>query len=156
MLDLTPITLNETARVMGFDFGTRYIGIAVGTGLMGAQPCTSLLAKDGVPNWSEVKKIIDEWYPVCLVVGIPLHMDDSEQQLTRAAKRFMQQLNGEFNLPVYGCDELLSTKEARAFLFETHGAKGLKKSAIDSYSAKIILDTWLGMQQFRDGNLPLK
>lgn len=139
----TPNPLPE-GIILGFDFGTKRIGVAVGqTVTKTANPYGMLKANQGQPNWDQVAKIIEEWQPVALVVGIPLNMDGTEQAVTQAAKKFANRLEGRFNLPVYGVDERLTTVEARDRVFQDEGYKGLQKTAIDAMAAKIILEAWL-------------
>ena len=133
-----------TQTYLGFDFGKKHIGVAVGQTITAtARPLTSLKAIDGVPDWNEVEKLIQQWQPEALVVGIPINMDDTEYWLTDAAREFAEKLTEKTKLNVHQIDERLSTVEAREQLFEQGGFKALKKSAIDSLSAKLILETWL-------------
>lgn len=138
--------------LLGFDFGLRHIGVAVGqTYTRTAQPVTSLSADKGIPhNWEEITQLIQTWHAQALVVGIPLNMDGTEQPLTRAARRFAQALKKHTQLPVHLMDERLSSVEARAHLFEQGGFKSLKKKAIDSLAAQLILESWL--QSTHNGN----
>ena len=129
---------------LGFDFGMKYIGIAVGQSVTrSATPLTTLKATNGQPDWSKLQTIIAEWQPTALVVGLPLNMDGSEQVVTAHAKRFANRLNGRFQLPVHVVDERLTTVEAKQQLFEEGGYKALQKTNIDSYAAKLILESWL-------------
>ena len=85
--------------LMGFDFGTRSIGIATGQEITGtASPLTSLKANDGIPDWSQLEKLLKEWQPDLLVVGLPLNMDGTEQEMTVRARKFGQRLHGRFGL----------------------------------------------------------
>jgi putative Holliday junction resolvase len=130
--------------VLGFDFGTKKIGVAVGqTVTKTANPLGLLRANQGEPVWASVKKIIDEWQPIALVVGIPLNMDGTRQPVTNQAEHFVEALKSRFHLPVYGIDERLTTVEARDRIFQEQGYKGLQKTAIDAIAAKIILEAWL-------------
>lgn len=130
--------------VMGFDFGMRHIGIAVGqTITRTAEALTSVSAQQGIPDWKEIEKLIAEWKPDALVVGLPLNMDGTEQPITLHARRFVQKLKGRFHLPVYDEDERLSTVEAREKIFSQGGYRALTKKAIDSMAAKLILESWL-------------
>lgn len=133
--------------LLGFDFGTKYIGIAVGQEITGtASPVTSLKAQDGIPNWDNLKKVLDEWQPDLLIVGLPLNMDGTEQPLTQRAKKFANRLSGRFGLPVETHDERLTTVDAKAQLFERGGYKKLKKDAIDTHSALLILESFMENQ----------
>ena len=130
--------------LLGFDFGLKHIGIAVGQTLtQTAQALTSVKAINGTPQWDEIKQLINSWKPHALIVGLPLNMDGTEQPLTHAAKRFAKQLEKHFMLTVHLVDERLSTVEARAHLFEQGGYKALAKQAIVSMAAKYILESWL-------------
>jgi putative Holliday junction resolvase len=130
-------------QVLGFDFGLRRIGLAAGQCITKtATPLPALIAKEGVPNWQEVAKFIQEWRPQALLVGIPLLMDDKEQPLTHQARKFAQSL-AQFNLPVFEVDERLSTREARSRLSEINDFKVMNHKKVDSMAACIIVETWL-------------
>lgn len=132
------------AVFLGFDFGYKRIGVAVGQKLTGsASPLPTLAAKLGVPNWDVINTLIQQWRPVALVVGLPTCIDDTEQYTTAAARGFARQLRKRFALPVHLVDERLSTVEARAHLFETGGYRKIKASEVDSIAACIILEQWL-------------
>lgn len=129
--------------ILAFDFGTNSIGCAVGQSITGtAQGLAAFKAQDGIPNWEQIGKVIQEWQPNLLVVGLPLNMDGTEQPLTQRAKKFANRLNGRFNLPVELQDERLTTVEARAEIFSRGGFKALKKEKVDSISACLILESW--------------
>lgn len=129
--------------LLGFDFGTKSIGIAVGQQLTGtARPLTAIKAQDGIPDWSQIEKLLKEWQPDLVVVGLPLNMDGTEQPLTARARKFANRLHGRFGIAVELQDERLSTVEARADLFEHGGYKALSKGNVDSGSAVIILESW--------------
>jgi len=122
--------------LLAFDFGMKKIGTAVGQSLIQTgTPLTELPAKDGIPSWDAIKKLIEEWRADALVVGIPYNMDGSEQEITWAAKKFGNRLQDRFQLPVYFVDERLTTVEAKSEL--RHPSK-----PVDSYAAKLILETW--------------
>ncbi|MBU0455604.1 MAG: Holliday junction resolvase RuvX [Pseudomonadota bacterium] len=132
------------STLMGFDFGTRSIGIAVGQSITKtAQPLTAVTAIGDQPNWRHIASIIDEWKPDALIVGIPLNMEGEPLSVTQKAQDFADQLRERFNKPVFEADERLTTKEARAVLFKEKGFKGLEKSKIDALSAMFILESWM-------------
>ncbi len=136
---------NQT--VIAFDFGTKSIGVAVGQSLTSsATPLSSLKAQAGIPNWQQVEKLLSEWQPDYLVIGLPLNMDGTAQPLTVRARKFANRLHGRFGLVVQLQDERLSTTEARATLFERGGYRALSKSNVDSQSAVIILESWFERQ----------
>ena len=133
---------NQT--VLGFDFGTKKIGVAVGQTIThSANPLTTLFTKNGEPPWNEIQKMIQQWKPMALIVGRPLNMDGSTQRLTELAQHFANELKSRYGLPVHEVDERLSTVEARSSVFEEGGYRALKKNSVDSVAAKIILEDWL-------------
>lgn len=130
--------------VLGFDFGTKKIGVSIGqTVTRTATALTLLEAHHGEPRWEELAKIIQTWKPASLVVGRPLNMDGTTQLLTELAEHFAHELESHTGLPVYFMDERLSTVEARANLFEKGGYRALSRKNIDATAAQIILQDWL-------------
>ncbi|MEP7706421.1 Holliday junction resolvase RuvX [Paraglaciecola sp. 25GB23A] len=133
--------------VLSFDFGTKSIGVAVGQEVTGtASPLAALKALDGIPNWDDLAQIFAEWSPHLVVVGLPLNMDGSNQQVTFAAKKFANRLNAKYRVPVETCDERLTTVDAKARLFELGGYKKLDKQKVDSVSACLIFESWFEAQ----------
>lgn len=129
--------------VIGFDFGKKYIGVAVGQEMTGsASPLGSIKANDGIPNWDSLAKYLKEWQPDLIVVGLPLNMDGSEQQLTLDAKKFGSRIAGRFGLKVEFQDERLTTADAKEQLFSRGGYKNLKKDNIDAESARLIIESF--------------
>ncbi|HEB58077.1 MAG TPA: Holliday junction resolvase RuvX [Gammaproteobacteria bacterium] len=126
--------------VLGFDFGTRRIGVAIGQTLtQSARPLTTLRARDGQPDWQEVNRLLAEWRPDALVVGLPVHMDGSEHERTQAARRFGNRLHGRFQLPVIWMDERLTSDEAERRLREEGG----DADEVDAVAAQLIVQSWL-------------
>lgn len=130
--------------LLGFDFGKKYIGVAIGQEITGtASPIGSVNAKDGIPQWSDIDTLVKEWQPDMLVVGLPLNMDGTEQQLTLDAKKFGRRLSGRFGIDTQYQDERLTTASAKEELFNQGGYKNLKKDNIDAQSAKLIIESYL-------------
>ena len=132
--------------ILAFDFGTRRIGVAMGDETLGiAQPLTVIDAEDNVTRFAVIAKLIAEWQPARLVVGLARDMDGSEHEMTQRCRRFAQQVEGRFNLPVALVDERLSSHEAEARL----AAQGLgwqrRKSQIDAEAAAVILQDYFSM-----------
>ena len=120
--------------IMGFDFGTTKIGVAVGQKITGsASPICKISATNGKPNWSQLDRIVGEWQPSIFVVGLPLNMDDSKNVITKSAERFARRLSGRYEIPCEMIDERLSTFEAKQKIVKD----------VDSTSACLILETWL-------------
>ncbi|AZQ11341.1 Holliday junction resolvase RuvX [Shewanella khirikhana] len=135
------------STVMGFDFGTKSIGIAVGQSITGsANPLTSVKAVDGIPNWDDIGKLINEWKPDLLVIGLPLNMDGTEQEMTQRARKFANRLNGRFGVKIATQDERLTTADAKARLFELGGFKALTKGQVDAVSAVLIVESYFENQ----------
>ena len=129
---------------LGFDFGFKRIGVAVGQRLTSsASPLPTLSAKQGEPDWEQLSELIKQWKPEALVVGLPTRIDESEFYTTSAARGFAKKLRKRFSLPVHLEDERLTTAEAKARIFEEGGYKKLKTSQVDSMAACIILEQWL-------------
>ena len=142
--------------LLGFDFGTKRIGIAIGQEVTGTvNPLTTVTAIKQKPDWESISKIITEWQPDLLVVGLPLHMDGTEQAMTQAARRFSNQLNGRYQIPIALMDERLSSNEAESILNEQSGFGSTvfrgslfqDKAQIDMISAQLILQSWMSQQQ---------
>lgn len=126
---------------LGFDFGTHKIGIAAGQSVTGtATPVTTLSYIKQKPDWDGIERIIKEWQPDILIVGLPYQMDDAEAELAVRAKRFARRLEGRYKLPVEMIDERLTSREAMNRL----GKKSARDvTLVDSMAAKLILETWL-------------
>ncbi|MBN3082808.1 Holliday junction resolvase RuvX [Pectobacterium polaris] len=134
--------------ILAFDFGTKSIGVAIGQEITGtARALTSFKAQEGIPDWQKVEKLLSEWQPDLVVVGLPLNMDGTEQPLTARARKFANRLHGRFGVAIDLHDERLSTVEARADLFERGGFKALDKGSVDAASAVIILESWFEAQR---------
>lgn len=129
--------------VLGFDFGMKYIGIAVGQEITNsASVLGSIKATDGIPNWDNVAGYIKEWQPDFIIVGLPLNMDGTEQNVTASAKKFGNRLHSRFGLPVEFQDERLTTVDAKAQLFERGGYRNLTKENVDAQSAVLIIESY--------------
>ena len=133
--------------ILGFDFGKKYIGVAVGQEMTGlASALGSVKARDGIPDWDKMTKFMHEWQPDFIVVGLPLNMDGSEQPLTHDAKKFGNRVSGRFGVKVVFQDERLTTATAKEALFAEGGYRNLKKDNIDAASAKLIIESYFENQ----------
>ncbi len=137
-----PLTL------LGFDYGTRKIGVAIGQQLTAtANPLTVLHLVKNKPDWEGIAQLIAEWQPDALIVGLPIGPDENETPMTIAARKFSRQLQGRFHLPVHLADERLTSREAWSRI---GGIAVRDVTRIDSMAAKLILETWFsahGQQQ---------
>jgi putative Holliday junction resolvase len=130
--------------VIAFDFGTQRIGVAIGEGLLGqARALTTIDSPANDARFAAIGKLIAEWQPACLVVGLPLALDGTEHEMTARSRRFAHQLEGRFRLPVAFVDERLSSVEAARNLKpgRDRSAKSAK-ARIDAEAARIILQDW--------------
>jgi putative Holliday junction resolvase len=135
---------DPAASVLGFDFGKRFIGVAVGNRLSGARALATV-ANGTEPDWQRIDALVAEWRPASLIVGLPLQMDGSEQAITHAARRFGAALGQRHGLPVYFADERLSSVEAsRRFAARRASGAARRKdaAALDAIAAEVILETW--------------
>lgn len=136
-------TVDET--YLGFDFGNKKIGVAVGHLMIGiASPLLTLRSINQNPDWEGIAKLIKEWCPIGLVVGISKQHDGSDNLITPRMLKFCRQLEGRYNLRVYKQDETLSTFEAKQMLFDEVNVNATKLWAVqDQLAAQLILQTWL-------------
>ena len=137
--------------LLGFDYGKRRIGVAVGQELTAtAGPLETVNAIAGKPDWEAITRLINDWRADALVVGLPLNMDDSEQEMTRAARRFANQLKGRYHLPVFMIDERLTSVAAEDMLAEAPGGKrihaGKRRQLVDQLAAQVILTSFFNQQ----------
>jgi putative Holliday junction resolvase len=135
------------ATLLGFDFGTKKIGVAVGQTITGtASPLTTLRHRDHKPDWAAIEALIREWRPEAAVLGLPHNMDDTEEEtLAAPVRRFARQLEGRFAMEVHLVDERLTTIAAQRAL-DARGRRRQRRGdadAVDAYAAKLILETWL-------------
>lgn len=135
-------------RVLGFDYGTRQIGVAVGQTITGsAQPLMVLKARDGVPDWQQIAGLLEEWKPDALIVGLPLNMDGTPSEMSARAEKFARRLEGRYQLKVHCVDERLSTFEAKQSLRDSRRTpSSYRDDPVDALAAALLLQTWLSEQ----------
>jgi putative Holliday junction resolvase len=134
--------IGREATLLAFDYGEKRIGVAIGNVLTRqARALVIVTNRNRDYRFEAIGKLIGEWKPDALVVGLPSHPDGTPHEMTRMAKRFGNQLNGRFNLPVSWVDERYTSVEAEAGLRE----RGASADMLDAEAARIIL------QQFLDG-----
>lgn len=137
----------DSGPVLGFDFGERRIGVAVGQRITGtATPLTTIISKNQNPDWDAIGELIREWQPEALVVGMPYHLDGNDTRLSERIRKFCRQLEGRYRLPVHQIDERLSSAEAERYLKHERQQgrkKTIQKNEIDRLAAAIQLESWL-------------
>jgi putative Holliday junction resolvase len=128
-----PVRCRPPLSFLAFDFGTRRVGVAVGNSMLKqAQPLATVSAL-GDARFDAIRRLVDEWRPDALVVGVPTHPDGAAHDNTRRAKAFARQLHGRFRLPVHEVDERYTTVEAMS----------LDASDVDAAAAALILEQYL-------------
>jgi len=137
-------------RVMAFDFGTRRIGVASGQEMLGTgKPLTMLPARDGVPDWEQIGRLLKEWQPDRVLVGLPLNMDDTENDMCARARKFGKRLHGRFHVEVEMVDERLTSFEAKGDVMASGGSRDFGRDGVDDRAAVLILETWFHQQESR-------
>ena len=133
----------RTGTVLAFDFGTKRIGVAVGdfeTRL--AHPLTIIAAAENRARFTAIERLVAEWRPALLVVGLPAHADGAEHPVGRLARRFAQRLQGRFGIATRLVDERLTSSEAEGML-RASGARGARlKAGLDAVAAQRILEAF--------------
>jgi putative holliday junction resolvase len=122
--------------VLAFDFGLKRIGVAVGEPELGTAHPLASIAAEGDARFAAIEKLVHEWRPAQLVVGIPTSVEGNPHLVTRQAERFARRLHGRFGLPVARVDERFTSVEAESRL------RGLKKKAVDSVAAQLMLEQY--------------
>ena len=137
---------------LGFDFGNKKIGAAVGQTITAtASPLQTIRSINQNPDWDIISKLIQEWRPEGLVVGISRQADGSDNPITPRMLKFCRQLEGRYQLPVYRQDETLSTFEAKQLLFDELRLSATKLWEVqDQLAAQLILQTWLNNHTYKD------
>ncbi len=139
---LTPHSTGTT--VLAFDFGEKNIGVAVGDlGVGIAHPLVTIRAAAKQRRNAAIEALIEEWQPASLVVGLPAHMDGTEHELSRLARKFARELGARCGLPVALVDERLSSAAAAASLSEAGVASRKSKPLLDQVAAQLILQAYL-------------
>ena len=139
-----------TTTVLAFDFGEKRIGVAVGDlQVRIAHPLATIAAEDNVTRFAQIEKLVAEWRPVKLVVGLPSHADGTEHEVSRLARRFAQRLEGRFGIPVVLVDERLTSRAAESRLRES-GARARKiDDLLDAAAARKILESFFESEAAR-------
>ena len=129
--------------LLAFDYGTKNIGVASGQTIThSANSLAPLKAKDGIPDWTQIEKLLAEWKPDLVLVGLPLNMDDSESELSTRARKFANRIHGRFGVKVELVDERLTSFEAKGEVMSRGGSRDYKHNPVDSIAARLILEGW--------------
>jgi putative Holliday junction resolvase len=136
MATRTNAETHKDAIVLGFDYGTQRIGIALAETTAGSlRPLATVPCRDGRPDWSRIADLVDGYHPDLFIVGMPTSEANKTESLQTRIERFCRQLRGRYGRPVYTVDETLSSVEA--------AARGANERSLDAVAAQIILETWM-------------
>ena len=134
------------STVLVFDFGMQRTGVAVGNTIVGtASTLTTLQSINQKPDWEGVTRLINEWRPLLLVVGVPRNLDGEDVPITPIVEKFCNQLRGRYNLPVDEANEQFTSIEAGRRLKEVRQAgrkRKVRKDEVDQVSAVIIFENF--------------
>ena len=131
-------------NIIGFDFGQKRIGVAIGNNISkSAQALITIESTSSNQKFEVIQKIMDEWQPVSIVVGMPFNVDGSEHKVTNLCKKFAKQLEQKYALPIHLIDERYTSIEASYEIQDKKIDLKKKKLLIDQIAAKIILQSYL-------------
>lgn len=141
----SPVLPQKQGAYLGFDYGDKHIGVAVGQRLT----CTAT-GLETIPTlgkqarWEAISRLVDTWMPCGFVVGLAYQEDGSENPINPQILKFCRQLGGRYGLPVYTMDETLSTVESKSLFYQSRAKRSTGFGAVkDILAAQLILQTWL-------------
>lgn len=132
--------------VLGFDFGKRRIGVAVGQSATRSASALETVLHRGEPDWPAITRLISEWKPALLLVGLPLGKEGEETDMSRSTRAFGVELEQRYGLPIEFADERLSSRAAESRFAELRAEGSLRRkhaARLDAMAAQIILENWL-------------
>jgi putative Holliday junction resolvase len=132
--------------LLGFDFGHRRIGVAVGQTLTRTANALAVLTSASGPDWQALAALVAEWKPAAMVVGLPLAADGGETEMSKDARSFGRELHERFACPVLFQDERLTSRAADERFASARSGGGVRRRAAamkDAMAAQIILENWL-------------
>jgi putative Holliday junction resolvase len=144
----------DPTTVLGFDYGAKRIGVAVGNRITGSARALAVVGNGANgPDFERIAALLREWQPDALLVGLPLMLDASEQANSRAARAFADALHARHPLPVALVDERLTSRAASARFAERRASGAAKRkqaAALDALAAEIIVEQWLRDSAIRE------
>jgi len=141
-----PDTARPRGYILGFDFGLRRIGVAVGQTATNTASSLETVSHGRDPDWVAIGRLVKEWKPAALLVGLPLGRDGEETDMSKAARRFGAALAERYSLPVAFADERLSSRAAEERFAELRARGSMRRKNVkqlDAMAAQIILENWL-------------
>ena len=141
------MTEQQITTVLGFDYGAKRIGIATGqTITRTATPVTTLTQVNSSPDWAGIQRLIEQWKPDALIIGVPYFLDGKESEMTKIVMNFGSELEQRFARPVLRVNETLSSYEAEEVLKKNTKIGKHNKQEIDKMAAALIVQSWLDQQ----------
>lgn len=135
------------AIFLGFDYGLKRIGVAVGDEVTRLARPLPAIANGRQPDWDAVSRALSDWRPRAVIVGLPIDLDGNDQAITRHARHFAQQLRTRYGVPVHLCDERMSSRaaddEIRNARADGRKTRRVQKGERDGVAARLILEQWL-------------
>jgi len=149
-VQLPTATPANITTVIGFDYGARRIGVALGNRISGSARALDVVGNGANgPDWKRIQTLMREWRPDAVLVGLPLTLDSGEQSNSQAARAFAAEMQTRHRLPAIMVDERLSSREA-AHRFAARRASGAAKrkdaAGLDAVAAEVIVEQWLREQ----------
>ncbi len=141
-----PDTAVTRGYILCFDFGLRRIGVAVGQFTTMTATSLETVGHGKTPDWTVIDRLVREWKPALLLVGLPLDRQGDETDMSRAARKFAAKLHDRYLLEVGFADERLSSRAAESHFAELRAQGSLKKKharQLDAMAAQIILENWI-------------
>lgn len=136
----------HSETVMAFDFGEKRIGVAIGETMLGEARALATIAESAADRrFAAIGKLVAEWRPQRLVVGLPRHLDDAEHEFAARCERFARQLAGRYHLPVELADERYSSAIAESMIGQGHAWRK-HKARLDAEAAAVILQAWFNQR----------
>ena len=137
----------RSGTYLGFDYGQKHIGIAVGQTISGTASPVCILKNSNQIDWQQIDEVAKEWSPAGFVVGLPLTADGKQTTFLKEIKHFIQQLSSRYQLPVHNIDEHLSSHAAKDLL-KTFSQRRMGR--LDDAAAAVILQTWLDQHRLNE------
>lgn len=141
-----PETASPSGFILGFDFGLRRIGVAIGQTATHTASSLETVANGKTPDWAAIDRLVKEWRPAVLLVGLPLGADGEDTDMSRAARKFGHDLNQRYSLDIEFADERLSSQAAASRFAELRAGGALRQKdagQLDAMAAQIFLENWL-------------
>lgn len=128
---------------LAFDFGETRIGVAQGNREIAiAHPIATITGQNNEEKLIAIARLITQWQPEYLVVGLPVHADGTEHKVTALARKFGHRLNARFRLPIYWADERFSSLYAEELLKQAQVFGKKNKAVLDQVAAQAILQSF--------------